>query len=176
MVGIGSNVSLSTVSTYPLEKEGLLLMRKKSTCNFMVSKNFFKMGRTGIHCKLPAHSHGSGVEDNPRGKNLSLSSTNKMEEYNTAMKRMMRNPYEYHHDLGQLVSLFPCPNYFLLLIFIFYFHLRFWCCVCSSVSVCHCFVFFYSLFLWWIASRENVEVGGYIFLGSSCFCHTMKFP
>ena len=24
----------------------------------------------------------------------------KMEDYNTAMKRMMRNPYEYHHDLG----------------------------------------------------------------------------
>ncbi|KAL6640562.1 hypothetical protein ACP70R_021685 [Stipagrostis hirtigluma subsp. patula] len=24
----------------------------------------------------------------------------RMEEYNTAMKRMMRNPYEYHHDLG----------------------------------------------------------------------------
>ncbi|XP_008369412.1 phosphoglucan phosphatase LSF2, chloroplastic-like [Malus domestica] len=23
-----------------------------------------------------------------------------MEEYNTAMKKMMRNPYEYHHDLG----------------------------------------------------------------------------
>jgi len=24
-----------------------------------------------------------------------------MEDYNTAMKRMMRNPYEYHHDLGK---------------------------------------------------------------------------
>ncbi|KAI3879845.1 hypothetical protein MKX03_000464 [Papaver bracteatum] len=24
----------------------------------------------------------------------------KMDEYNTAMKKMMRNPYEYHHDLG----------------------------------------------------------------------------
>ncbi|KAG8050809.1 hypothetical protein GUJ93_ZPchr0009g751 [Zizania palustris] len=24
----------------------------------------------------------------------------KMEDYNTAMKRLMRNPYEYHHDLG----------------------------------------------------------------------------
>ncbi|KAB1217607.1 Phosphoglucan phosphatase LSF2, chloroplastic [Morella rubra] len=23
-----------------------------------------------------------------------------MEEYNIAMKKMMRNPYEYHHDLG----------------------------------------------------------------------------
>ena len=25
----------------------------------------------------------------------------RMEDYNTAMKRMMRNPYEYHHDLGK---------------------------------------------------------------------------
>lgn len=25
----------------------------------------------------------------------------KMDEYNVAMKRLMRNPYEYHHDLGQ---------------------------------------------------------------------------
>lgn len=29
-----------------------------------------------------------------------LSSKGKLEDYNTAMKRMMRNPYEYHHDLG----------------------------------------------------------------------------
>jgi len=94
MVGISSNISLSTVSTYPLENRILLLMRKKPTCNFMVFKSCFQMGRTGIHCKL------SGVEDNPTGKNLSLSSTNRMEEYNIAMKRMMRNPYEYHHDLG----------------------------------------------------------------------------
>lgn len=100
MVGISSNISLSTVSTYPLENGILLVMRKKPTCNFMVFKSCFKMGRTGIHCKLPAHSHGSGIEDNPTGTNLSLSSTNRMEEYNIAMKRMMRNPYEYHHDLG----------------------------------------------------------------------------
>lgn len=25
-----------------------------------------------------------------------------VEDYNTAMKRMMRNPYEYHHDLGKI--------------------------------------------------------------------------
>ncbi|GFQ04398.1 phosphoglucan phosphatase lsf2 chloroplastic [Phtheirospermum japonicum] len=28
------------------------------------------------------------------------SSKGKMDDYNTAMKKMMRNPYEYHHDLG----------------------------------------------------------------------------
>ncbi|CAN6463259.1 unnamed protein product [Victoria cruziana] len=30
----------------------------------------------------------------------SSSSLRKMDDYNVAMKRMMRNPYEYHHDLG----------------------------------------------------------------------------
>ncbi|RZC53381.1 hypothetical protein C5167_012233 [Papaver somniferum] len=39
------------------------------------------------------------------GNTMSSSSTSggggrKMDEYNTAMKKMMRNPYEYHHDLG----------------------------------------------------------------------------
>ncbi|GMP40078.1 hypothetical protein CsSME_00010656 [Camellia sinensis var. sinensis] len=33
---------------------------------------------------------------------LSENPTTKMEEYNIAMKKMMRNPYEYHHDLGLL--------------------------------------------------------------------------
>ncbi|KAL3653404.1 Phosphoglucan phosphatase lsf2, chloroplastic [Castilleja foliolosa] len=28
------------------------------------------------------------------------SSRSKMDDYNTAMKKMMRNPYEYHHELG----------------------------------------------------------------------------
>lgn len=28
-----------------------------------------------------------------------------MEDYNTAMKKMMRNPYEYHHDLGMNYTL-----------------------------------------------------------------------
>ncbi|MCL7026729.1 hypothetical protein MKW94_010876 [Papaver nudicaule] len=34
---------------------------------------------------------------------MSISSSSgggKMDEYNTAMKKMMRNPYEYHHELG----------------------------------------------------------------------------
>uniref|UniRef100_A0A0E0CJ10 Tyrosine specific protein phosphatases domain-containing protein n=1 Tax=Oryza meridionalis TaxID=40149 RepID=A0A0E0CJ10_9ORYZ len=30
----------------------------------------------------------------------STTGSSRMEDYNTAMKRMMRNPYEYHHDLG----------------------------------------------------------------------------
>nr|GMC61816.1 phosphoglucan phosphatase LSF2, chloroplastic [Ipomoea batatas] len=42
-----------------------------------------------ISSKLSGSEVGKGV-----------SGKNKMEEYNVAMKRMMRNPYEYHHDLG----------------------------------------------------------------------------
>nr|GMC65690.1 phosphoglucan phosphatase LSF2, chloroplastic [Ipomoea batatas] len=41
-----------------------------------------------ISSKLSGSEVGKGV-----------SGKNKMEEYNVAMKRMMRNPYEYHHDL-----------------------------------------------------------------------------
>ncbi|KAM0920345.1 hypothetical protein ACQ4PT_007573 [Festuca glaucescens] len=29
-----------------------------------------------------------------------IGGSGRMEDYNTAMKHMMRNPYEYHHDLG----------------------------------------------------------------------------
>ncbi|KAF5956198.1 hypothetical protein HYC85_009054 [Camellia sinensis] len=36
---------------------------------------------------------------------LSENLTTKMEEYNIAMKKMMRNPYEYHHDLGMNYTL-----------------------------------------------------------------------
>ncbi|CAI9091848.1 OLC1v1026947C1 [Oldenlandia corymbosa var. corymbosa] len=49
-----------------------------------------------ISCKLP--------EDETEGitsRAVALgTSRSRMEEYNLAMKRMMRNPYEYHHDLG----------------------------------------------------------------------------
>ncbi|GFY84474.1 dual specificity protein phosphatase (DsPTP1) family protein [Actinidia rufa] len=42
----------------------------------------------------------NGVEEkNPTSNGVS-GSKSRMEEYNIAMKRMMRNPYEYHHDLG----------------------------------------------------------------------------
>lgn len=51
-----------------------------------------------ICCKLSE----SGIEKNPTSTNRRVSETkDRMEEYNIAMKRMMKNPYEYHHDLGQ---------------------------------------------------------------------------
>lgn len=44
-----------------------------------------------ISCKLP---------ESETEANKGISTSTKMEDYNIAMKRMMRNPYEYHHDLG----------------------------------------------------------------------------
>ncbi|KAH7654040.1 Dual specificity phosphatase protein [Dioscorea alata] len=52
----------------------------------------------GILCKIS----GSGTmgENTPGKVQAGVSNGRKIEDYNTAMKRMMRNPYEYHHDLG----------------------------------------------------------------------------
>uniref|UniRef100_A0A7N0TH04 Phosphoglucan phosphatase LSF2, chloroplastic n=1 Tax=Kalanchoe fedtschenkoi TaxID=63787 RepID=A0A7N0TH04_KALFE len=47
---------------------------------------------------------GSEVEESPTSRRPPKSG-DRMEEYNTAMKRMMRNPYEYHHDLGMNYTL-----------------------------------------------------------------------
>lgn len=51
----------------------------------------------GVSCKIS----GNGAEEK---NGVSLSSKNKMEDYNTAMKRLMRSPYEYHHDLGTYIT------------------------------------------------------------------------
>ncbi|KAJ0975511.1 hypothetical protein J5N97_017476 [Dioscorea zingiberensis] len=52
----------------------------------------------GILCKI---SNSIKVGDNRPGVVQDSSSKGrKIEDYNTAMKRMMANPYEYHHDLG----------------------------------------------------------------------------
>jgi hypothetical protein len=59
-----------------------------------------------VYCGLPE----SGIEKKSTS-NKAANSKKVVEEYNTAMKRMMRNPYEYHHDLGQ--SSFPSLYYFI---------------------------------------------------------------
>lgn len=72
------------VTTFPLQKNPFLVPSlTKKNANSSVP----------ISCKLPE----SEVEENYTSSSVS---SNKMEEYNLAMKRMMRNPYEYHHDLG----------------------------------------------------------------------------
>ncbi|KAJ7965124.1 Phosphoglucan phosphatase [Quillaja saponaria] len=94
-MGAVSNSCFSSVFIAPLENDDFLKQRKKkSTYNFMDSnKKFVSFGK--IYCKQPE----SGIEEKPTSQRAS-SSNNRMEEYNIAMKKMMRNPYEYHHDLG----------------------------------------------------------------------------
>lgn len=92
------NICYSSVFLAPLEN---VFLKKKKICSYnhvMVSKNSSRLNK--IYCNLSE----SEIEENPRSQILTKSK-NKMEEYNTAMKRMMRNPYEYHHDLGQSLLL-----------------------------------------------------------------------
>lgn len=95
----GARSYLSSVFTFPLENEVLLLDKKKYQCSLIVSKTSFKMGR--ISCKVSENE----IEGNSSSSKVSFRTKNRMEEYNTAMKKMMRNPYEYHHDLGQCYRL-----------------------------------------------------------------------
>ncbi|XP_060181738.1 phosphoglucan phosphatase LSF2, chloroplastic isoform X2 [Lycium barbarum] len=74
----------SQVQKNPLLFSSLLLTKKTANKSFKIS------------CKLPE----SEVE-----QCHATSTSNKMEEYNLAMKRMMRNPYEYHHELGMNYTL-----------------------------------------------------------------------
>lgn len=68
--------------------------KKKNSCSFMAQNAPIRLNN-GITCKLPD----SGIDESPTSKRIS-NSKNRMAEYNIAMKNMMRNPYEYHHDLG----------------------------------------------------------------------------
>lgn len=72
------------------EKSSLLNSTGKSSFEQRFPKNL------PVSCKIS----GSGAGENQGTNGVSLSSKNKMEDYNTAMKRLMRSPYEYHHDLG----------------------------------------------------------------------------
>ncbi|WCJ20038.1 Phosphoglucan phosphatase LSF2 chloroplastic [Euphorbia peplus] len=86
---MSNSISLSSSAfSYPHENGSF-----KSKSKFLLPKACFR-----INCKLPE----SGIKETQLGKS---SSKNRMEEYNVAMKRMMRNPYEYHHDLGMNYNL-----------------------------------------------------------------------
>lgn len=66
--------------------------------NLNLTPNHFKP--TSISCKTTQNgTEGAAQTTKPETPN------HKMEDYNTAMKRMMRNPYEYHHDLGMNYNL-----------------------------------------------------------------------
>ncbi|XP_024974036.1 phosphoglucan phosphatase LSF2, chloroplastic [Cynara cardunculus var. scolymus] len=84
------------VASSPLEIKAPLsnLNNKKPQFN----PNYFKP--TSISCKATQNgTEGASQSTKPETSN------HKMEDYNTAMKRMMRNPYEYHHDLGMNYNL-----------------------------------------------------------------------
>lgn len=143
MASVG-NSCLSSVFTAPLEKDVFLKKMQKSSCNcLMGSNNSFKLSK--VYCGLPE----SGIEKKPKSSTAS-NSTKVVEDYNTAMKRMMRNPYEYHHDLGQFS--FPSLYYFI-------------CCSAPFTfgnwkPMSRLFEFIMS-FMWWIwdLSYESKKVG-----------------
>ncbi|KAG5558107.1 hypothetical protein RHGRI_008128 [Rhododendron griersonianum] len=104
MGAIGYTFLSASIFTSPLENNLLLSKQKyasmKSLCYVaVVSRNPSKLSR--VSCKLS----GSGIEEKPTSNNGVSNSKNRMEEYNTAMKSTMRNPYEYHHDLGMNYTL-----------------------------------------------------------------------
>lgn len=109
MGSIANSLLSYSVLKAPLENKKILM---NSACYSLVSISKSSSRLRKINCKLPETQ--SGIEQrNHISKKASNSKTNKMEEYNIAMKGMMRNPYEYHHDLGQLSSI---PYLFFLII------------------------------------------------------------
>ncbi|KAJ6841783.1 phosphoglucan phosphatase LSF2, chloroplastic [Iris pallida] len=78
---------MSTVTNGFFSSPLLSQIHRKSP-KFTKNREFFTKdrGKDGIFCAISESGR--------------FESKGKMEDYNTAMKRMMRNPYEYHHDLG----------------------------------------------------------------------------
>ncbi|XP_073043071.1 phosphoglucan phosphatase LSF2, chloroplastic isoform X2 [Primulina eburnea] len=81
-----------------------------NTCLFsrpplQITSNKNKSKFTSCFIKFPCmfcKFSGNETESNQPSRMVPrITSKNKMEDYNTAMKTLMRNPYEYHHDLGQ---------------------------------------------------------------------------
>ena len=101
-MGALSNITFPSLLTAPSESQ--VLPKHKSPCSFMVPPSYYSVRPLSqICCKKLSESE---VEENPTSSKRPSKSKDMMEDYNTAMKRMMRSPYEYHHDLGQF-HLFP---------------------------------------------------------------------
>ncbi|KAG8380953.1 hypothetical protein BUALT_Bualt06G0070100 [Buddleja alternifolia] len=105
---IGNNNSLPLL-TSPIQtfccssnKNNILLASLWNPLRASKKKNWSKFPK--ICCTLPEKS--TETESSRKGVSVADSKINKMEDvYNTAMKRMMRNPYEYHHELGMNYTL-----------------------------------------------------------------------
>lgn len=92
-MGSVTNGCSSPVFPSPLNfLENKSFFHRKSFCNLIISNKSSR--RNGIFCKIS----GTGIGEDP-GK----TSKSRMEDYNSAMKNMMRNPYEYQHDLGKFL-------------------------------------------------------------------------
>ncbi|KAK7821921.1 phosphoglucan phosphatase LSF2, chloroplastic [Quercus suber] len=101
MGSIGNSMFSYSVLKAPLENKKIFM---NSACYSFVSISKSSSSLRKINCQLPETL--SGIQQhNLTSKKASNSKTNKMEEYNIAMKGMMRNPYEYHHDLGMNYTL-----------------------------------------------------------------------
>ncbi|CAI9774933.1 unnamed protein product [Fraxinus pennsylvanica] len=94
MVGVGYSCSCLYFSSHPTVSRFSSTSTKNAISAgnpIWASTNSFKF--TQISCKLPESA------------NKGITTSRKMEDYNVAMKRTMRNPYEYHHDLGMNYTL-----------------------------------------------------------------------
>lgn len=90
------NPSLTLLPTIP-SLENVIKSKFITNLAFPEPKFASLQRKSGIYCKLSGH----GTQDNPiSNSTITKSKKNSVEEYNIAMKKMMRNPYEYHHDLG----------------------------------------------------------------------------
>ncbi|OWM87370.1 phosphoglucan phosphatase LSF2, chloroplastic isoform X2 [Punica granatum] len=97
MAAITNSCSYSSVFMSQLQKHSLAMPRSHGPA-LAFSRNPHKAGR--ITSKLPE----TGVQKQSPPA-AGGGSRHKMDEYNVAMKRLMRNPYEYHHDLGMNYTL-----------------------------------------------------------------------
>lgn len=121
MEALGNNICFGSSLFITPAAENVLLNKKNNFFSYnhvLVSKNSSPRLRK-ICCGLSD----SEIGENPRSRILTKPKINKMDEYNIAMKRMMRNPYEYHHDLG--LSLLLLISFQQVLSFTFYWIFQF---------------------------------------------------
>lgn len=103
MEALGNNICFGSSLFITPAAENVLLNKKNNffSYNHVLVSNNSSPRLLKICCGLSE----SEIGENPRSRILTKPKINKMDEYNIAMKRMMRNPYEYHHDLGMNYTL-----------------------------------------------------------------------
>ncbi|KAL2926082.1 Phosphoglucan phosphatase LSF2 chloroplastic [Bienertia sinuspersici] len=95
---------LPTKSTLPSIENGI---KTKFVTNLTFPEwnaNSSSKLKFGICCNF---SGDDGIAEKPSSNNSTTTKlkNSRVEDYNIAMKKMMRNPYEYHHDLGMNYTL-----------------------------------------------------------------------